>query len=360
VRLLDHYTHTAHTADRHLNPARDPIQVRLAPAAPGAVPEQPTDQQAATGWLDDEMPVLLAAQQLAVAGGRDTHAWQLAWALDTVLLRRGRWREMAGAWQTALPAAGRLPHPAAATAHRLLGRAVTRLGDDEQAHTHLRHALHLHAEAGDPVGQAQAHYCLGFLWERRGRLDRAHAHAQQALTLYRAAGHRRGQAYALNAVGWCHALLGDHTAALAYCWQALALVQQDEDRDAEAGTWDSLGYSHHHLGHHTQAADCYQHALTLRRDLGDRYEEADTLTRLGDTHHAAGRPEQARTAWTTALDILTDLDHPDAEAVRVKLAALDQHPPTQPDIGPPQPDPLDRTRRQSGPAQHRVDQQQPI
>jgi DNA-binding SARP family transcriptional activator/tetratricopeptide (TPR) repeat protein len=333
VRLLDHYVHTAHTADRHLSPVRDAIQVSLAPPAPGAAPEQPTDQQAALEWLDAERPVLLAAQQLAAAAGRDAHAWQLAWALANVLDRRGRWQEWAGAWQAALPAAGRLPHPAAATAHRLLGAAATMLGDDEQAHTHLQHALHLHTDAGDPVGQAHTHHTLSQLWERRGRPDQALDHAQHALTLYQATGHRRGQAHALNAVGWYHALLGDPTRALTYCQQALTLYQQLGNREGEANAWDSLGYAHHHLDHHVQAAACYRHALTLTRDLGDRYEEASTLTRLGDTHHAAGQPGQARTAWATALDILTDLDHPDAGTVRARLATLGQTRPPSPDTG---------------------------
>jgi tetratricopeptide (TPR) repeat protein len=335
VRLLDHYTHTAHTADRHLYPARDPIPVPVTPPAVGATPEQPTDRQAALGWLDAEWPVLLAAQRLAAGAGRDTHAWQLAWGLDTVLHWRGRWHEWAGAWRTALPAAGRLPHPAAATAYRLLGWAVARLGDDEQAHAHLQHALHLYTEAADPVGQAHAHINLGQLWERRGRPDRALDHSQQARTLFQAAGHRLGQANALNAVGWDHALLGDHTHARTYCEQALTLLQQVGDRWGEANAWDSLGYAHYHLGQYTRATDCYQQTLTLRRDLGDRYYEASTLSRLGDTHHAAGRPDQARTTWTTALDIFTDLDHHDADTVHAKLTAFSQPPPSPPDASPP-------------------------
>ena len=41
VRLLDHYTHTAHTADRHLNPARDPIPVPLTHQSPAPPPNNP-------------------------------------------------------------------------------------------------------------------------------------------------------------------------------------------------------------------------------------------------------------------------------------------------------------------------------
>jgi tetratricopeptide (TPR) repeat protein len=207
------------------------------------------------------------------------------------------------------------------------------LGDDEQAHIHLRDALHLHTEAADLVGQAHTHIALSFRWGR-GRPDQALDHAEQALTLYQAAGHRRGQADALNAVSWCHVQLGDHTRALTYGQQALTLYQELGDRWGEGNAWDSLGYAHRHLGHLAQAAACYQHALTHARDLGDRYDEATTLTNLGDTHHAADRPDQARTAWTTALDILTHLNL-DTDAARAKLTTLDHTPPTQPGTRPP-------------------------
>jgi DNA-binding SARP family transcriptional activator/tetratricopeptide (TPR) repeat protein len=325
-RLLDHYTHTAHTAARLLHPARDPIQIPLTPPTPGTNPEPLADQHAANRWLDAERPVLLASQQLAADAGRDTHAWQLAWTLNTMLRRRGRWNDLASAWQAALPA-GRLPHPAAAYAHRLLGWAVTKLGDDQQAHTHLHHAMQLYADADDPIGQAHTHHELALLWERRNRPDRALDHAQQALALYQATGHRRGQAHALNSVGWYHALLGDHAHALTNCQNALTLNQQLGDRNGQAATWDSLGYAHHHLGHHTHAANCYQHALTLYRDLDDRYGEATALTHLGDTHHAADDPTAARTAWTAALDIFTNLDHPDTDELRTKIHDLNQRTP---------------------------------
>jgi DNA-binding SARP family transcriptional activator/tetratricopeptide (TPR) repeat protein len=325
TRLLDHYTHTAHTAARLLNPVRDPIRIPVAPPAPNTTPEQPTDQRAALAWLTAEHPVLLAAQRLAAGTGFDTHTWQLAWALDTFLDRRGHWHDQVSAWQTALAAADRLGNlTATAFAHRALALAGSSLGGYGEAHTHLRRALDPSTEAGDLVGQAHTHLHLGGLWERQDRPDRALDHGQQALILFRATGHRRGQAGALNNLGWYHALLGDHAQAVTYCRQALTLFQQLGDRVGEAAACDSLGYAHHHLGHHTRAVDCYQQALTGYRDLGDRYQEATTLTHLGDTHLAADQPDAARAAWTDALGILTDLDHPDAEAVHARLATLDQ------------------------------------
>lgn len=46
------------------------------------------------------------------------------------------------------------------------------------------------------------------------------------------------------------------------------------------------------------------------------------LTRLGDAHHASQDQPVARDAWRHTLDILDELEHPDAKAVRAKLAGM--------------------------------------
>jgi tetratricopeptide (TPR) repeat protein len=322
TRLLDHYTHTAHTADRLLDPARDPIPVPLTIPAPGTAAEQLADHQHALDWLTAEHPVLLGALRLAVAAEADTYTWQLAWALDTFLNRRGHWHDEAGAWRAAVTAAGHLTNPAAALAHRNLALAAIELGRYSEASTHLHRALDLDTHANDPAGQAHAHHALGLMWERQDRPDKALGHAEQAFTLYQAAGHFRGQADALNAIGWCHGLLGEHTQALTRCELALTLHQRSGNCDGQAHTWDSLGYAHHHLAQYTQAADCYSRALTLFRELGDRHMEAETLSRLGDTQRAAGELAAARATWSCALRILTDLEHPGTDAIRDKLRDL--------------------------------------
>jgi DNA-binding SARP family transcriptional activator/tetratricopeptide (TPR) repeat protein len=322
-RMLDHYLHTAHTADRLLNPARDPIT--LTPPQPGTTPEHLADHEQALEWFTTEHAVLLAAVDHAAATGFDTHTWQLAWALDTFLDRRGHWHGYAAIRQAAVAAAERLgDQTAQARAHRYLAWVHNRLDRLDDAHTQLWHALDLSRRIGDLAGQANTHISLAHMWERQGRHAEALDHDRQALDLFGAAGDRRGQAIALNNIGWFHALLGDHRQALTHCEQALTLLQELGDRSGEADTWDSLGYAHHHLGQHTQAITCYRHALDLYRNIGDRHNEADALTQLADTHHAAGHPEAARDAWQQALTILDQLDHPDADTVRTKLKDLDR------------------------------------
>jgi DNA-binding SARP family transcriptional activator len=317
-RLLDHYLHTAHTADGLMDPIRDPIA--LNPPRPGVTPEHVTDHQQALAWFTIEYPALLSAVDHAAATGFDTHTWQLAWTLWTFLLRRGHWHDWVATGRAAVAAAGRLADPLAqARSHHTLANAYLQMSRFDDAHTQLRYALDLYRRAGDQTGQAHTYHNLSHIHEQWGQPDQARDHARQALDRYRAGGHRRGQAIALNAIGWYHTLLGEHREAIASCQQALVLHQDLGNRAGQAAAWDSLGYAHHHLGHHTWAITCYQHALALYQDLSSRYGEADTLTHLGDTHHAAGNATSARDAWQQALTILHDLGHPGADAVQAKL-----------------------------------------
>src|SRR5262249_54188683 len=100
-RMLDHYLHTAHTAERLLHPQRDPIPLALTPLQPGVTPEQPADHEQAMTWLTAEHPVLLDALVRAAEAGFDTQTWQLAWTLTTFLARRGHWHDLTTTWQTA-------------------------------------------------------------------------------------------------------------------------------------------------------------------------------------------------------------------------------------------------------------------
>jgi tetratricopeptide (TPR) repeat protein len=273
VRILDHYLHTAHTADRLLDPTGDPTTL-IAPQ-PGVTPEPLTDYRQAMDWFTIEHPVLLAAVDHAAATGLDTHTWQLIWTLDPFLGRRGHWHDWAASARAAVAAAHRLADPPAQIrTHSSLAAAYIPLGRFDDAHTELGHALDLATQIGDQTGQANVHRILAYLWEQRGGYPQALDHAWQALDLCQAAGHQRGQARALSAVGWYHALLGEYQQALTACQQALTLHQDLNNREGQANTWASLGYAHHHLGNRTHALTCYQHAFTLYRDLGDRYYEA--------------------------------------------------------------------------------------
>ncbi|MEU0248342.1 BTAD domain-containing putative transcriptional regulator [Streptomyces sp. NPDC006235] len=318
LRLIDSYLHTAHAAAGHLDPHRD--RIPLAPARPGAAPEEPADLAAALAWFTVEHLVLLDAVDMAVRSDRDRYAWLLAHALETYFDYRGHWHDWAASQHTALDAARRLADPSwQAGAHRSLGSVYTQMGRLDSGHTHFRHALDIYGRLGDQVNQAHTHRGLGWVCDQQGNQEDALAHNEQALALYRQAGHRAGQAKALNNTGWLHIMLGHYRQALTHCAQAVDINQQIGDRHAEAGAWDSLGYAHHHLAQYNDAITCYERALALDREFGDQYGETEILGHLGDTRMAAGDTEAAQLAWRNALEIAGRIDHPAIEELRRKL-----------------------------------------
>jgi tetratricopeptide (TPR) repeat protein/transcriptional regulator with XRE-family HTH domain len=325
-RVLDYYLHTAHAADRLLHPSRDPI-VLTAPR-PGATAEQLAGPEQAMAWFEAEHQSLLATIRHAAESGSTRHAWQLSWSMATFLTVRAHWDDLTATQRTALAAATSLDdHAAQALAHDRLGFSCLLRGHHDQAAGHFDRALNLFEQAGDQAGQACTHLNVSFLLEQQGRHAEAVAHDERALRLFQATEHQAGQARALNAAGWHLGQHGDHHQALARCQQALALQRRLGDRLDEAGTWDSIGYIHHQLGQHAQAARCYQQALRLLAQTKERHRTAIILDHLGDTRHATGDVQAARDAWTKALAIFHDIQHhPDAQAIRAKLAPGTEHP----------------------------------
>lgn len=317
--VLQHYLHSAHTAGRALDPYREDDSPPV--AAPGVTTASVPDREHALAWFDAERPVLPAILRLAAGAGPGELARQLSWALPPYFEYRGYWTDWAEAQEAALLAAEQQNDlPGQAVAHRILGRACTRLIRYPDALGHLTGARRLYERLGDPTGSAHTHLDLAFLFDQRQQYRQALEHTEQALALFREAGHVSGQARALNAIGWFHSRLGAHAAALTHCGQALELQERTGDRFWQAETWDSLGFAHRHLGDTARAVHCYHRALDLYREFGDRYNEADTLVYLGDALGDAGRAGEAHAAWQRALVILDDLHHVDAEAVRARLA----------------------------------------
>ncbi|GAB3975825.1 tetratricopeptide repeat protein [Plantactinospora veratri] len=325
TRVLDHYLHTAHAADRRLDPHRDPIP--LLTASPGVTPGQIADHCAALAWFDLELPALLATAEEAAAAGLDRHLCRLSRTMAHVMERRGHWHRWAAVQELAVAAARRLGDPAEeAHARRSLGRAQIHLGQVDRAVAHLDTARGLYQLAADRLGQGRIQFDLSWIAVRQNRYPDALRHSREALELFTAAGSRSGQGRALNNIGWCLSWLGHHEEAVEYCRQALDILLELDDRFGAADGWDSLGHAQHQLGRYREAAESYQHSYALWRELGHRYQEADLLTRLGETQSAIGDLDAASDAWHRALDILDGLDHPDAEQVKARLDRVGRAP----------------------------------
>lgn len=320
-RLLDHYLYTAHAAALLIDPARQSPPLPERPVA--VVVDEPATVADAMAWLAAERATLLAAIDIAAGVDFPAHACRLPWELAPFFDRRGEWHDYAATQRTALTVATDLDDPnGQARALRHLGRVHYATGDRQIATEHLHEALRIYEKVGVVPAQAGVQEDLAHVL-RQDDPAAALRHAWRAHELFRSVGYEPGQATALGQIGWCHILIGDaHTGAV-YIARALGLQRRLGDRYGLAIAWGGLGYANHHLLRYSAAAACYRRAIDLFVEFQDRYNEGATLNRLGDTSHAAGDPAGARDAWTRSLAILAALCHPDAAAVRAKLAVAD-------------------------------------
>jgi len=318
ARVLDHYLHTAYAAARVLDPSRRPLD--LDPPAAGVTPERIEGYDEALAWFTEQHAELLAAMDRAAQTGFETHIMRMAWAFWDYLDKQGHWHDWLATQHAALDAAIRAKdRDWEGRAHGGLGTVYARLGDYDEARSHLEKAVETFASLGDAARQAGVHLTLSHLAGLRDDHAEALANTQRARALFEEIGDRGGQADALNGIGWCYAQLGEYEQAVRCTSEAIALQRELGDREGEAHATDSLGYAQLRLGRYDEAERCFRQALDIHRELGNRYYQADTLTHLGDAQRAAGDREGARESWQAALKILEELDHADAEGVRARL-----------------------------------------
>ena len=320
LRAFDHYLHTALDADLVLRP-----DTYLVPAGrPACTGGEPIpDEDSAMAWFATERDALRGVLTAMVAAGLDRHAWWLAWSIMTYLERRWDKKDWV-AWQKiALAAARRLGEPELeAHSHAAIGFAYSELDLPYQARTHLTAGLKLFHEAGDLTAAALAHINLGVAARQLGRNDEALAEYQEALTVYRLIGSQQGEARALNNIGWCYLTMGDHEQAQEYCRRAIDMHEAAGNVMGAAHAWDSLGMAYAGQGRHREALAGYGRALAFFRQMRSIAYEAIIRHHIGDAEQAIGDGPAARDSWRQALALFTEIEHPDAETVAAKLAAL--------------------------------------
>jgi tetratricopeptide (TPR) repeat protein len=321
-RMIDFYVHTAHCADRLLDPHRRPIT--LGQPVIGCAPDPLPDAATALAWFDAEHHCLLAAQQCAERQGWYAQVWQLAWVLATFHQRRGHLHDDVAVWRLGLAAAEKLDESSLQIwAHRYLGQALIRVGRHTDAGGHLRQARAGAEQIGDVLCQVHVQCVLAWALHGQGDDQQAMTHATRALRLCQTLKVPAWEAVTLNLAGWLHARLGHYQQARTYCESALALQRHHHDREGEASTLDSLGYIARHTSRPSDAISYYHQALDVARDLGYRYAEADTLAHLGQTHATLGRLTDARHAWHQALKLYRAQHRTnEAERVQQQLDAL--------------------------------------
>ena len=327
--LFDHYLAMVSAANAALYPTEH--------NAPQAEPAW------ALGWLQAELPNLVAAGRHAAEHGWPSHAVRLSVGLARHL-SGGHFADAVAVHTAAVDAArlcgdraaearalndlgmicqyqGRYPaavgyldsalalyrevgdHEGESAAVNNLGSICFRRGDHEQALRRLREALAVSRRAGYRYGEARALGNLGNVHKRQGRYAEAIEHLQRSLTLFRELGRRDGEAIILDHLGHAHGRLGDHRAAVDHHSSALALCQEIGDSYGEAEVLDNLGQIHWRTGQYEQATSYRQQALALYREIGIPVGETEALNGLGETLRACDRPAEALRRHAAALEL---------------------------------------------------------
>ncbi|GAB2575583.1 AfsR/SARP family transcriptional regulator [Kribbella endophytica] len=308
IRALNHTLHTARAAVVLLNPSRRAFP--LLPLLDDVTVRPIEDRAAAWAWFAAESPMIGTCQRLAAEAGLDEYVGQLAWTVNTYLLRSGQWAEMLSVYERALAAATRLDDEfLIATASMVAGKTETWLHQYDAADQHLTRAIAGFHAAGRITEEANAVDSLGNLRSFQGRSAEAIVQFQKAVELSSDVSSR---ASALNNLANEYNTTGDYAVAVPICLQAIELWDGAGDQHALANGWDTLGTSHRGLGHYEDAAGCYRQAYESFRELGNRYNEARTLINYAAAVEALGDCRAALGARESAVEILRDLDHPDA------------------------------------------------
>lgn len=367
-RLMGYYAHTAQSASRAIS--RHPKAEPYGPA-PACAPDV-AHADAAWAWLRTERASLEAAFARAADRDLGAHVVALAAGLAEILLTDGPWTHALKIHQAAVDTAeqqtqpsvaaqanaltdlgrvryltGNLPGARRAQAHALvihrqignrvgeadavseLGRVRLASGDHPGAARAQAHALAIYRQVGNRTGEADAVSELGQVRYLTGDYPAATDAAERALTIYRQIGNRAGEAHALDTLGRVRCATGDYAGATDAAEQALAIYRQIDVRPGEARALITLGRVRCVTGDYPAATDAAERALTICRQIGNRAGEAVALTRLGQARHHTGSLAEAAQVLARALEIFRGTGQRGNEAWALNsyaatLAAADQ------------------------------------
>ncbi len=319
-RLLNYYTHTAQTADHHLDATPRPHIHTV--TAPDVAPDL-TTRERALAWMRAEHPNLIACAHHATDDPQPTHFIALAHAMAAYLNQQGPWYQALTLHQGAAKAARHANNlHGEADALQDLGRVRRLTGDYAGAGELAGQALELYRTLGNRHGEANALQDLGWVRRLTGDFAGAGELAGQALELYRTLGNRHGEANALQDLGRARQLTGDYAGAGELAGQALELYRTLGNRHGEANALQDLGWVRRLTGDYAGAGELAGQALELYRTLGNRHGEANALQDLGRVRQLTGDYAGAGELAGQALELYRTLGNRHGEAVALRNLGL--------------------------------------
>ncbi|KJK52697.1 hypothetical protein UK23_03290 [Lentzea aerocolonigenes] len=263
------------------------------------------------------------------AQGFDRHTWQMVWTAFVLIDRIGPWRDWVWALGAAERAAARSrEHGCAARLTYFEGVATARLGNYELAQRRFAASQRVYAELGDVPGQVRVLIGVAWTWILLDRPRDSLKVAQAALKLQRGDAGATAEliAEALRQVAEGFLAAGEYEKALECCAEMETLLKGVEVHSYGSGH-DALtkGAILVRLGEFNEAIEVLASAIRHFNQFGSWSDIAGVQRWLGEAYEQAGDLTAARRTWFEALATLEYHQHPFAEKVRAKLAALPEN-----------------------------------
>jgi tetratricopeptide (TPR) repeat protein len=299
ARLLDHYLRTAAAAMDAIAPHEHHLRPDL--LAGSVTFDGPA---AASGWLEVELPNLLAAAD-STGDGHDGYVLHLSSILWRHLDTAGAWASGARLHERARRAARDRADPRSeALAGLFLSLAEHRLGRSAPAMSHALTAL----EAADDDVRHLVLTHLGVLHLDAGDPDRALEASRHAIELARSQRDRSTESLALANVAAAHEQLGDDTQALQVLERTRQIFEHVGNRAGVGHVLARQGRIHRRAGDDGRAQEHLERAVELFDQVGYDAGTAEALAALGRLHADHGDTDRARTCLDRAIALSRSLD----------------------------------------------------
>ena len=300
IRLFDHYLAWASAA----MDLAHPYTRSRRPDPPYVVDPTGWTADEANGWLDTELPNLLASAQ--AAGELELHRYvvDLAGVVHRRLIMRNRLREAEALHRIALQAADKLGDQAAvARAHGDLGRVLRRQNDYPAAADHFARALSLAAAEGLILVEVEAHFGLASTVRYGGSSADPEEHLTRALRLAEDADDELGQIESHSTIAHIRLSAGAYRTAVSHFDQALALARRVGYRAREVDALIGRGRAEAELGRTAAAVDGFRQAVELAREEGLPVGELGAMHNLGNAVRRSGDALSALDSYREVLAV---------------------------------------------------------
>ena len=327
--MVSWYLHLAVAADVVATPLRPHLGVRYrqwetTPEHDRAPEHRFRDAAHALDVLENELPTLMAAQEVAEQRRWDELAWQLGEALWGVFLYRGRFPEWIATCERSARAAARCGDLVAESRALVqVAAAYVRLNQPTTAERWGHQALERARSADDWRSEATAMESLGSAAHAQGRMREAIELYRRSLDLNEQHGLVRGVVLLSCYLGYALRDSGDDSGAIRSFVRSADLAATIADNHSRAQALVGVGTVHARQGETALAIRVMSEALDMLSGTAAPSLRAPVLEQLGELSQQNGDLPAARRFWEQALELHRRSGDPNTGHVEVLLQELD-------------------------------------